>query len=81
MPREEMQVKNPGYWENIEHQKNFLLELEHKLQIKEHREWGEITTKIFSENGGISILNYYGGSIFRLLSTLRPGILNCLYSS
>lgn len=64
-----------SYWDSVENRKYFLDELSTKLNIKEPKEWGRVTTHRIRELGGASLLNRYNGSLFNCLQSLYEGSL------
>ncbi len=43
-----------------------------KLEITSVDEWHKISTKLLQQHGGTGLLNKYGGSFIKLLTTLYP---------
>ncbi len=62
-----------GFWRDVKNRRKFLDELEKKLAINNPKNWGQIKTETILENGGSSLLRYYGGSMFKALSGIRSG--------
>jgi hypothetical protein len=50
-----------------------------KYKLKESKDWGKITKKHFLANSGITLLDKYGRSVFKLLKSVYPGIFNMEY--
>lgn len=65
-----------GFWKHKENQLNFFLQIAKELRIKNHEDWGKITQKQIIARGGATIINkYHGGSLYRTLQSIFPGIL------
>lgn len=57
----------------MENRRRFLDEVAMKLNIKNPRDWGKVTTRRFFELGGISLLKYYNRSLFACLQSVYKG--------
>jgi hypothetical protein len=58
----------------MENRKNFLDEIAKKLNIKTPSDWGSVTTHMFFELGGSTLLKYYyNGSLFACLQSVYKG--------
>jgi hypothetical protein len=44
-----------------------------KLSIKQPKDWGSVTQQEFIANKGVSLLNKYGKSLYRLLKHVYSG--------
>lgn len=64
--------KPHGYWKSMENQQRFMNELSLKLHLPDLDGWYSVPLKKISSAGGGTLLNVYGGSLFRLLSTVFP---------
>ena len=56
-----------GYWNNKDNQRDFMDQLGNRLGFKEMDAWYGITQKQLHENGGVTLLNKYGGSPSKLV--------------
>ena len=62
-----------GYWKNKENQIKFFEKIKKELNIKNPKEWGNISIHQIIEKGGGSILNgYYENSLFKALNSIYP---------
>lgn len=69
-----------GFWSNFQNQRQFLDDLALKLGIKEKKDWGSISTKVITANGGRTLLNHHNGSLYRALKHVYKGIYHALYN-
>ncbi len=53
-------------------QRKFLNDLAHKMNITSAEGWLQVTSKVMQNNGGSSLVQYYHGSLTKLLSTVLP---------
>lgn len=61
-------------WENPESRKNFLEKFAKKFNIKEPKDWGNISTQLIHEEGGGAMIHYYyNNSLFECLQNLYQG--------
>ena len=56
-----------GYWNNKDNQRDFMDQLGNQLGFKEMDDWYGITQKQLHENGGVTLLDKYGGSPSKLV--------------
>lgn len=63
-----------GHWADRDNQREFIAKIAKKFNIHSPQDWSKVTVEWFRENGGSSILNYYGGSLANALQTLYPSI-------
>ena len=67
-----------GHWGSLENQRSFLDEVAARLDIQEASSdlgaWKSVTSEQFRALGGGGLLNKYGGSLYRLLSSAYPKI-------
>ena len=68
--QQKIKRKPPGYWNNKENVKNFLLTLEEELNLKTYDDWNKITTKLIQLHGGTNLLKEY--SLYDLKSIGYP---------
>ncbi len=62
-----------GRWNSLANQRLFLDDLAKKLNITKQQEWYKITAAVLRQHGGNNLLvNYYNGSLTKLLSTVYP---------
>lgn len=54
-------------------ERKFLQVLAQKMHITSPKEWGRVTYQIINDNGGVTLLSHYKGSIFRMLKDMFPG--------
>lgn len=67
----------PGFWNEKTNQLRFMEDLKKKLGIKNPSDWGKITLKTVSENGGRTLIKIHGGSLLKTLQALYPGSKIC----
>lgn len=65
--------KHPNYWDNKENQKLFLLKVAEHLSVKSAEDWKNVNTESILAFGGGTLLNHYGGSLDKCLSSIFPG--------
>lgn len=63
-----------NYWNSLENRRKFLDEMKLKFNIKEPKDWGNISVKEFQNAGGNSMLKLYGNSLFECLQSIYTGI-------
>lgn len=69
------EVKFPhAYWRDKENQREFLRNLERRFSVAKPSDWGKIICRRVIEEGGGSLLNIHGGSIYKTLQSAFPGI-------
>ena len=56
-----------SFWDNKNNQRDFMDQLGNRLEYKEINAWYGVTKKQIQENGGLSLLNKYGGSPSKLV--------------
>ena len=56
-----------GYWNNKNNQRDFMDQLGNRLKYKEMNAWYGVAIKQIDENGGVTLLNKYGGSPSKLV--------------
>ena len=61
-----------SYWKNLDNQRNYLLELGKKLQLKTMKDWHNVKTQVLVENRGTRLLQLYNYSIFNMMRVLFP---------
>lgn len=64
-----------GYWTDKENQRVFLESFAKKHGIHRAQDWGKVSTRHFSSDGGVSVLKHFKGSLFRTLVSSFPGEL------
>ena len=52
-------IKPRGYWDNMENIKNFLKEIEIKLNLKTFKDWNSLTNKQIASYGGKTLLDKF----------------------
>lgn len=62
-----------GFWDDENNRKQTLEWLKGELGIKQAEDWYSVTREQVRARGGVSLLAYYGGSIFSMLQALEPG--------
>lgn len=62
------------YWVDKNNQREILEKLAKQLNIKKNSDWGRVTYKSFQENKCITLLQKFGGSIYKLLKHVYPGL-------
>lgn len=60
------------YWETVENQRKFLIEIATKNSISGTRDWKKISTALISRAGGKGLLKTYMGSLQLALKSLFP---------
>lgn len=67
-----------SYWTSFENRVKFLEEIKVKYQIKEPKDWGNISIQKVKESGGEYMLKkYYNESLFQCLQSLYKGTFKC----
>ena len=66
------------HWKKKENQRKFFDSLQKRFDIQHPKEWGKITKEQVMEAGGGTLLNYNQRSLFKLVCSIYPGILNYL---
>eukprot|EP01114_Cavostelium_apophysatum_P022685 TRINITY_DN8291_c0_g1_i1.p1 TRINITY_DN8291_c0_g1~~TRINITY_DN8291_c0_g1_i1.p1 ORF type:complete len:560 (+),score=113.65 TRINITY_DN8291_c0_g1_i1:52-1731(+) len=61
-----------GFWRDGSHRKEFLHRLSKKLNIRKWQDWYRVTLHDIVSNGGSSLLNHFGNSPSKLITTLLP---------
>lgn len=61
------------FWKSIDNRKNLLDQIAFKLNIKNPRDWGRITTEKFKELGGGTLLSYYNNTLIKCLKSNYAG--------
>jgi hypothetical protein len=61
-----------GFWKVESNHKKYIDWLANKLGIKELDDWYKVGFTDIRDNGGASILSYYGNSVHRLVSAIMP---------
>src|SRR5690349_16618450 len=56
-----------------DNQRTFLLEISRKFLINNPQDWGNMSIKKITDNGGHGLLNYYDQSLFKTLKSVFPG--------
>ncbi len=69
-----------GHWDKLSNQKIFLNDLASRLNIKDKSGWYKMTVKSFQQHGAAGLLEKYGNSPSKLLSTVFPEYLVQVYS-
>ena len=52
------EYKQDGYFNSIDNQKKFMLDVEKKLYFKQRSDWYNVTTRQLIDLGGIQLLRY-----------------------
>lgn len=64
-----------SYWKSMGNRRKFLEDFAIKLNIKNASDWGKVTYRQISEEGGAGLLvQYYKGSLFNCLQSVYKGI-------
>lgn len=64
-----------GFWKHEENRRKYLKSIANEFNIQNPKAWSNITiSQIASYSGDYPISRYYGGSIYRALSSTFPGI-------
>lgn len=66
-------IREIGFWDVKENQKQFFDSLAKKLHIKSPLDWGKVTTQHVKENKGSSLLLMYNNSVSNALRYIYPG--------
>lgn len=61
------------YWQSIDKSRELLDKIAIELNLKNPRDWGKVSTKVFREHGGDGILNYYKSSLYDCLASVYRG--------
>lgn len=62
-----------SYWTSPQNRREFLGKIKVKFGIKEPKDWGKIRIQDIKQMGGVSLLKYYKGSLFRCLQSVYKG--------
>jgi hypothetical protein len=68
-----------NYWTSIDNQRAFVNQLRETLNITNLDDWYNVTTAEFRKSGGNGLLQYYKGSISRMLQKVYPEYLKHIY--
>jgi hypothetical protein len=71
-PWRHTQSVQAGYWKNKINQRQFMDWLFKSLEFKQMDDWYNVEVEDISNEGGISLLNMYGGSPSKLLQSVYP---------
>lgn len=66
-------IREIGFWDVKENQKQFFDSLAKKLHIKSPSDWGKVTSQYVKENKGSSLLHMYNNSVSNALRYVYPG--------
>lgn len=66
-------MPSKSVWNSSDYQRVFLDSVAIKFAIKKPSDWGNITNKVFTEEGGSTLLRKFNGSIANVLSNAYPG--------
>lgn len=62
-----------GFWQKAENQRQFLISFAQKYNVINPKAWGGVTKDQISKEGGISLLNIYGCSVYKTLQHVFKG--------
>eukprot|EP01114_Cavostelium_apophysatum_P015049 TRINITY_DN4029_c0_g1_i1.p1 TRINITY_DN4029_c0_g1~~TRINITY_DN4029_c0_g1_i1.p1 ORF type:complete len:863 (+),score=120.67 TRINITY_DN4029_c0_g1_i1:176-2764(+) len=72
VPFEEFAKMPNSYWDNIEHQRNFVDRFAKKMNLQNQADWTKISNIDVIKNGGVRWLNLYDDSIYLGLRAAHP---------
>eukprot|EP01125_Pyxidicula_operculata_P022520 TRINITY_DN924_c0_g1_i3.p1 TRINITY_DN924_c0_g1~~TRINITY_DN924_c0_g1_i3.p1 ORF type:complete len:367 (-),score=32.65 TRINITY_DN924_c0_g1_i3:25-1125(-) len=61
-----------NFWDDMKNRREYILWLEHQLNIKSPDEWYRVTTNTVRQNCGSGLLSKYHNSVYLLLKALYP---------
>lgn len=64
-----------GFWLVEKNRRDYLKWLEQKLELRSAEDWAKVTDKALLDNFGSSLLQYFNGSVPRVIESLYPGNL------
>jgi hypothetical protein len=64
-----------NFWNSSKNRREYFDWLRGQLGFKKMEDWYFLTVEHFKLNGGNGILHYFGGSIFKSLQSVFPGIV------
>ncbi len=59
-------------WNTFSHQRTFMDNLAESLSITDQEGWYQLSASTLESNGGTQLLDTFGGSLYKLLSTVYP---------
>jgi len=62
----------PGYWDDRQHQLNFMNRVQRDLKIKQLDDWYNVKRADLTKKGGALVVSKYGNSLVRCLMSLYP---------
>ena len=63
-----------NYWNSLDHQREFIIDLSKKLDLKSANDWSKVPYKLIEKSGGRATLSRYNFNIYFALKTLFPNL-------
>lgn len=68
-------AKTKGFWNQVSSQREFFDKLATKYNVKKPEDWGQVTFKAITKEGGRSLLDRHSSSLFLALKSVYQGLM------